>query len=348
MSELGAFSARSSTVGAARLSRPRVIVIAMGALSLAAWFSVAHRSVVALVVATAWCAASIGPRERSLAEIAARGIGFLTRSRWTKVATRRTDESVTIAARGQRRSQLFAFSHHGRLDLSGQDRAFDANVAALLERVASNGGGVVSWHLLSSNDRSTTLIALEPGTRVPQGFSPLNGSVRLTRGSWLFERWRYVRDEAELIAVFSVTSSSAAMGEPVLRTLIPFASHREAAVLVRVSSSSRASSVVGRHTHRWRANVALAALGGFRQRASTESATQLLERREREVALGRALCEVEIFVTVRANTPRALERAARELREDARRVGARLERGDGRHALWFCAQLPGAVGWRAA
>ena len=122
---------------------------------------------------------------------------------------------------------------------------------------------------------------------------------------------------------------------------------RELSVQVRVESAQRAAAVVGRQAHRWRANLALASLAGFRQRATFEATSSRLDERERHVAAGRALAEVALFVVVRAANRSELEERVGELLVDARRSGVRLERGDGRHALWFCAQLPGAPSWRS-
>ena len=304
---------------------------------------------VVLVATGVVCAlGAIGPRENSAAEIVARAATFATRSRWTRVDIEQRGSHVAIGARGWRRAQLFEVRHRGRWDLSGEDRRFDAQFAGTLERVATNGGGAVSWHVHCARERTLSVLALPASVRAPRATQALGDPVRFSNGPWIYERWRYVRDATDVMALFSVVSARTAPHESLLRDLAPFASLRDVAVVVHVVSSSRANSVVGRHAHRWRANLALVALGGFRQRASMDAATVLLDERERDVAAGRALCEVQVFVIVRAKSRAGLDDEVRALRDDARRCGVELRRGDGRHAVWFCAQLPGALGTRSA
>jgi hypothetical protein len=91
----------------------------------------------------------------------------------------------------------------------------------------------------------------------------------------------------------------------------------------------------------------MAGRAGFRRRATFDVATLALERREQAVAAGRGLGRVDAFIVVRAPSRAALEADCRELADDARRAGIVIERGNGRHAEWLCAQLPGGPAWRA-
>lgn len=345
MNEIGPFSPRATAAAALGYSRPRSCCFIGAIVCALGFFSLPGRPLGALLLSVGFMVAVIGPRGRCGAEVFARAVSYLSRSRWTKISVRTNGARCVLSARGRSEVDLYEFVHRGRLDLSGEDRTLDTVMATELERVAGEGGGTLSWHLVSTPDGSTSTLALSAGTRPPRSFISSDGAALRLGGPWLFERWRYVRSATDVLATFSLESSSASRAEPILRAVMPFGCNREASVLIHVTAAQRANSVVGRHSHRWRANVALAALGGFRQRASTDASTHLLEERERDVAVGRALCRVEIFITVRAATKRELEVAASALREDARRVATQLVRGNGRHAVWFCSQLPGAPGW---
>jgi hypothetical protein len=342
MSDLGPFSPHATAAAALGRSRARLATCAVAGVTTTGFFILPARPVGAAIAGALLFGAALGPRDRSGADYLARAASFWARSRWTKVSMTANAQRYNISARGRSEVDLYEFVHRGRLDLSGDDRTLDADIAGLLERVAGEGGGTVTWHLSTRSNCSTSTLAVPAGTRPTRSFMSTDADKVDFSGPWILERWRYLRSAHEVLATFAVESSRAHPTEPVLRALMSFASDRDATVAIHVMAASRANSVVGRHSHRWRANVALANLGGFRQRASTDSATHLLDEREREVAQGRALCQVDIFITLRAPTRRQLEVAALALREDARRAATRLERGNGRHALWFCSQLPGS------
>ncbi len=344
MSDVGPFSAQATSATAIRSARARNVSIGLGSACALGFLVLPGREVVVALMSVACFAGAVGPAQRTGSHCVARLLKYVARSNWTKLSVSSTGQRCTICARGRSEVDLYEFVHRGRLDLSGGDRTLDSDMSALLERMAAEGGGTVTWHLTTSPQGSTSTLALPAGTRPARSHLSSDASAFDVASPWVLERWSYLRNAHEVMAIFSVVASRAQRTESVLRSLMPFGSGREASVVIHVVAAQRSNSVVGRHLHRWRANVALAGLGGFRQRASTDASTQLLSDRERDVALGRALCQVQVFITLRAGTRRELERAALALREDAHRVATRLERGNGRHALWLCAQLPGSPG----
>lgn len=324
-------------------------------LSLVMWIVLSpHRGLFAGVAAVA-AGLGAGVPGSSLADYVVRTAQFLARSRWTPIELSREGATWRLVARGTREFRLVELHHDGRLDLSGEDASLDRDVTRTLERIALNSeASWVTWHLFARRHGATALLALPGDAPTPRLFLPVDES-RLaggvggsaTRAGWLLERWNYVRDDAGVAATFLILTSPATSHEAVLGELMPFGVERDATIAVRVESNARARARAGRQTHRWRANVAMIALGGFRQRASTDAATVSLESRERRVIEGRALLDVAVMVVVRGRTPRELELAATALRRDAARAGARLARGNGRHALWYCAHLFGSPAWNS-
>lgn len=84
---------------------------------------------------------------------------------------------------------------------------------------------------------------------------------------------------------------------------------------------------------------------GFRRSARAERSFQRLAQREGQVASGRALVRLAVYVAVRASTNDELRREVAAVVRATHDAGLRCERGGGRQALWFHYQLPGGLGW---
>ena len=355
MSESNPFAGRTSGTTLWPISSSQTAALAMAIVGATAWIASSRRSMVLLALAIVVAACAAGPRGASVADRAVRVAKFFARSRWTYVSQERASNGATrLSARGSRTTRSYLLEQRGRLDLTGADRRYDTESATLLERIASlESSQFVTWHLACGINRAVITLALPESVRAPSrwrdGASTVSDStgrrVGHERSGWLYERWTHVRDGDGVLACFALISSLAGAHEPVLRDLVGFGSQLEATVVAKVETSRRAAAVAGRAAHRWRANMALVSLGGFRERATMDAASRALVERESAVAHGRALVETAVIVVLRAESRAELARRTQLLSADARRAGARLTRGNGTHALWLCASLPGSPAW---
>ncbi len=349
-SELGPFDAGTSLTSLFDLSWARRATLAVSAGLLLWWILVAPHDPRVLVGVVVTAGVACGPRDRALVDHLHRLLAYVARSRWTYVAMRVENATWSTRARGHAEVVLGELVHRGRLDLSGVDEVIASEFAALMDRVAvADEPRQLSWHVTSDGDGLRTWLAAPASVGLPARWRTLehldaDGPAR--SAGWLYERWRYLRTPRGVAAVLQVRGTTSVAGVGALNALAPYGSSRDVSVVVRVAAASRSSAVVGRQVHRWRANAALASLFGFRHRAAAEITTSLLERRERAVATGTAVGQVDVFVVVRAPTRATLDEHVTALQRDARRVGTTLVRGDGRHAPWFCAHLAGGPGWR--
>lgn len=349
----GPFAGRGAGSSLLSLTRPQGVALGVAAVGAVGWLAVPTHPWALLACVPVVASLAIGADGRSPADHAATALSFLGRSRWTYASVEVVPHGWSTTARGRATCAAHVLEHVGRWDLSGRDDDVAGDLARLLDERASEDSRHVSWHLLGEVDPPVTLLCAPAGATVPKvaARAPRDLAARLIPGcgarGWLYERWRYVRTEGAVSATFALRSVSASSARTRLGALAPVGSRRTLSVHVRVVADRAARAVVGRHAHRLRADLAVASLAGFRRRASAEAATTTLEARERDVAAGHALAHVAVFVTVAAPTRGALERAVTVLRADARRVGAVLERGNGRHAEWLCASLPGSPSWRS-
>jgi hypothetical protein len=330
------------------LSRVQWTCWGVVALAGALWLADHRAGGSALALAVFATALAAGPSGRSLADRLATASAFVARGRWTFVSFVDDGREVVVVGRGKRHGAVSELDHRGRLDLSGRLEELARELAALMERLAAAGvGGRISWHLV--DDRVTILstpLQFAPGgswrpwaaTRTAAAFGCCRGSDR----GWLFERWRYLRTPTDVRCVFEVESLTAQGAAELFRRLAPLNSGRDVAVIVEVLAAAQGERMAGRQAHRWRADQSALTLAGFRHRAAQARRGDQLSRREGAVAEGRALGSLRAFIVVRAPTLSTLDDAVRSLRDDARRFGARVRRGDGRHATWFAATMPGA------
>lgn len=349
----GPFAGRSSGASLLSFTRSQWVALGVGAFGAVTWLALPTHPWALLVAVPVVSSLAIGTDGRSPADRVATALSFLGRSRWTYASVDADARQWVVTARGRATCVAHVLEHVGRWDLSGRDDDLAGDLARLLDERASEDARDVSWHVLGTVDPPVTIVCAAEGAtvpkvtvRAPEGLAASLIPGCVARG-WLYERWRYVRTEGAVIAIFALRSVSSGAARPRLGALAPVGSGRTLSVHVRVVADRAARAAVGRHAHRLRADLAVASLAGFRRRASAEAATTTLDARERDVAAGRALAHVAVFVTVAAATPGALEREVLALRADARRAGAVLERGNGRHTEWLCASLPGSPSWRS-
>jgi hypothetical protein len=364
MSEPGAFAGRASELGALSLTRARWVALASSAALLAGWFTRAAHPVALLALALVVAAAALGPAGRTPLERVSDAAAFLARSRWTQVDLSPVERDGTasgsrwtLRARGHAEVVVGRLAHVGRLDLSGEGAEVARELAVLMDTAATlEEPRRLSWHCYGVSDPPATVLAAPAALAPSARWGPVRADElarwcaagEAPHGAWLLERWRYLRGADEVLAVFAVRASAPGGPADALARLVAPGTGRDLTVSVAVESARAARAVVGRQAHAWRANLALAHVAGFRQRASFELATGVLEARERAVAAGGALGRAAAYVVVRAPSRRALAAATAALTRDARSLGVRLERGDGRHASWFAAQLPGCPSGRLA
>jgi hypothetical protein len=243
--------------------------------------------------------------------------------------------------------------HRGRLDLSGRDESVLRELVNFVERVAAHDGErIVTWSLRDDGDACRTLLAGPSGVAAPWRAGDRADLAAWcghdeTGSSWIYERWSYLRTASGVTAVCAVRSSRAEPARAVLGDLVPFGSSRQVVVRLRVDSPGVARRRAERQSHRWRATLAMASRAGFARRARFDLASGELDDRERSVAGGRALARADVFVVLRARSVSELDGEMASLRRDAASAGLTLERGDGRHARWWRAALPGSPGDRS-
>jgi len=335
------------------LSRAQWAAMSLAALVSASALLDPSRAVPLVMVAVAVGALAIRFAGASCADRLACATAFVTRSRWTRVIAAVSGDEFEMVARGRRRVALEILETRGRLDLSGADAALSSSLAALVERASRLGGDhFVSWHVEHSTFGPRILIARPPtlgglsDAVAVVGQRDLGALTGLGRSdSWVLERWGHLRTSGEVSCVLSVLADGSVAAEAAALVRGPGV---RVSTVVRVISRQRADRVAGRHALRFGADTSLTTRLGFRTRARDRLAASSIERREGDVASGRALTQLSVTVLVSAASPPELEARVRDVTERARRLGLTLRRENGRQATSLCAQLPGAPAWVAS
>jgi hypothetical protein len=296
---------------------------------------------------------------RSVAEWAATAVSYRARSRWITVAVEvpsstageRGGVSVT-SARATATVRGFELEHRGRLDLSGEGSSLVRALGDLIDALAlAPSGQHVSWHVRREGDELVTLLALRGDGAAPPAFCSRDALVAWFVGAvvaertWLLERWRYLRAPYEVVRVLRIRDFTAARDAVVLDRLAWTSSRVGIAVHVAVVESTRARRLAERAVHRSRSDAAMSRGAGFRESARSASDARRLARHEAEVAAGRALVRLGVYVTVHAAGVDELRASVAEVLEVAQAAGLRCERGAGRQGPWHRYQLPGGLGW---
>ncbi len=296
---------------------------------------------------------------RSVAEWVGAAASFLVRSRWITVAVEHPSNiagegagvSVT-SARASVTVRGFELEHRGRLELSGEGAALARALADLVDSLAlAPSDQHVSWHVRRDGDELVTLLAVRGAAAAPLTFRPRDALVAWFAGTtvaertWLLERWRYLRAPGEVLRVVRIRDFTAARDAAVLDRLVWTSARVSIAVHVAVEEATRARRLAERAVHRSRSDAAISRGAGFRESARAASETGRLARRESQIAAGRALVRLGVYVTVHAAGLDELRASVAEVLEVARAAGLRCERGVGRQGPWHRYQLPGGLGW---
>ena len=289
----------------------------------------------------------------SLGEVVATALCYLARSRWNYFTIREFDDDVLLFAPHDVAFRAYELDHRGRLDLSGRDVALAESLMALVDAAsASSEDQHVSQHVMRRGAWATTMLSLPVSTPPPEGWRLRNSlaaqSVHLAGGSSLesYERFTYLRTDAELVRVFRVKDFSAvpeskSLLEHVLRT----SGDVDVAVHVDVVAGAKAQRMAARAVHQMRSDDVTTSAAGFRRAARTSRRFERLAQREVLVANGRALVRLGVFIVVSASSLEQLHHDCAVLWRRAHDGGLRLERGWGHQLDWFRAQLPGGPGW---
>jgi hypothetical protein len=288
----------------------------------------------------------------TVAEFVAIAACFGVRSRWLTVGLERGDEGVHVAARGHATVRAYRLAHVGRLDLAGRDLEHADALARFVDAVASAGEDRhVSLHVRTAPAGAVTMLAIDGDAVPPSEWSRDDALVGPSlevagRHCWLLERWGYVRTRNGPRTVLRVRDYTASTpGHAVLARAQLVSDQLSVSVHAGVVSSTRGLRLVERAVHRHRSDGATSAAAGFRRTARVEHSFERLREREAQVASGRALIRLAVFVTVRSESLAELGAEVVRVRRALHETGLRVERGRGRQAEWYCRQLPGGPGW---
>jgi len=288
----------------------------------------------------------------TVAEFAGVAARFALRPRWLTISVERGDAGVHVAARGRATVRGYRLAHVGRLDLAGRDLESADALARFVDAVASAGEDRhVSLHVRTAPVGPTTLLAIDGDAIPPPEWARDDALVAATADaaghpSWLLERWGYVRTRDGVRAVLRVRDFTAsAPGHAVLGGAQLASDQICVAVHAAVVSSTCGLRLAERAVHRHRSDGATSAAAGFRRTARVEHSFERLREREAQVAAGRALVCLAVFVTVRAESLGELGAEVVRVRRALHESGLRADRGRGRQAEWYCRQLPGGPGW---
>jgi hypothetical protein len=282
------------------------------------------------------------------------GLGFFVRSHWSVISAIEFGHDIALWAKGDVAFRAYELVHRGRLDLSGRDVANADALSALADAAsAMRAGQHFSEHVFCRNDHRSTLLALPLEVPAPDGWIKGNELARRvigldddTTSLRLLERPSYLRAPDQLLRVyrvrdFNAVPSAQGLLDQVLKSPTPL----DLALHVDIVCGARAQRLSARAVHQVGSDDATARAAGFRRSARSLRNYDRLAQREALVASGRALLRVAVFLMVRASSLDELQVRGDALWRHAHDAGLRLERGYGRQARWYMAQLPGGPGW---
>ena len=162
----------------------------------------------------------------------------------------------------------------------------------------------------------------------------------------LLERFSYLRAPEQLLRVYRVRDFNSVPSERgLLDQVLKSSTPLDLALHVDIVSGARAQRLSARAVHQVSSDDTTARAVGFRRTARSLRNYDRLAQRETLVASGRALLRVAVYLMVRASSLDELQQRGDALWRQAHDAGLRLERGFGRQARWYRAQLPGGPGW---
>ncbi len=290
---------------------------------------------------------------RTIGEHAMAALGYLARRHWVVVTTLESGDDVALWADGDVAFRGFTLEHRGRLDLSGRDVGDARALAVLVDAAgAARGRQHLSWHVATAVDGTATALFLPLAAAPPEQWRPTRGLVGRLVGlaegapsASFLERFTYLRGPDHVLRVFRVSDFSAVARAALLEGALRAGDRADVAVHVDVVGAERSHRLAARAAHRVDSDDETSRAFGFRRSARTARSLERLSQREELVAAGRALVRLAVFVVVRAPTLDALGPRSAAVWREAHDAGLRLERGRGRQASWFRAQLPGGPGW---
>jgi hypothetical protein len=281
-------------------------------------------------------------------------LGYFVRSHWSVISALEFGEEIALWANGEVAFCGYELVHRGRLDLSGRDVANAEALTALADAAsATRAGQHFSEHVFRRDDQQSTLLALPLGVPVPDGWKKGNDLARRVIGLnddatslRLLERFTYLRTPEQLLRLyrvrdFNAVPSDRGLLDQVLKSSTPL----DLALHVDIVSGARAQRLSARAVHQVGSDDATSRAAGFRRTARSIRNYDRLAQREALVASGRALLRVAVFLMVRASSLDELQKRGDALWRHAHDAGLRLERGGGRQARWYRAQLPGGMSW---
>ncbi len=286
----------------------------------------------------------------SAGEVVAIALGYLGRGHRHVVGGLVLDGEVLVWAD---RAPAWALAghelaHHGRLDLNGADLEGARTLASAIDAASVGGDRVVTVHVTPA-PTPRTLLATAPGSAPPEGWAPAPAALVAALGlgegreTVLYERPRHLRGADGVRRVFRVRDfSGVAPGSALLERALRAETPVQVSVRYEVVGARRGTRLASRAAHRVDADDAVGRALGFRRSARAARSMARLAQREAEVARGRSLVRVAVYLCVRAHDLDELERRAAALWRHAHESGLRLESGVGRQAAWHRAALPGA------
>lgn len=345
---LGEADARARLIG---LAPHQVIAPLAGVALLAASLLGGSERILSAIAGLALVVAAIPiAGGLSVAEVAGVALGYLGRSHSHVVGGLALDGEDLIWSD---RAPGWALAgcelgHRGRLDLTGADVEAARALAGAIDAASAGGDRVVTVHVTPAPSRRT-LLATPPGAGPPQGWTSAPGALVASLGlgegrdALYYERPTHLRGTNGVTRVyrvrdFSAVAPGAALLERALRADTPHA----LSVRYEVVGARRATRLASRAAHRVDADDAVGRALGFRRSARAARSMARLAQREVEVARGRSLVRVAVYLVVSARDLDELHRRSVALWRHAHESGLRLDAGVGRQATWHRAALPGA------
>ena len=307
------------------------------------------RSLGEVVLAAALAAGALPIGTETLGGAVGTAVAFGLRRRWTRLTVARVADRVVVEGRATLGLNAYVLAHRGRLDLNGQDHRVAAQLAAFVEAAASadRRDTSLSVHVCRTGARATTVLVTPAGAGAPPGWDRDDDALYAVASarrptSWWLERWWYVRSDDEVACVLRVGDLRGSSRDALLGGLQGLGEDVTLSIqATAVGGSERARRVAERAVHRQRSDHATSAAAGFRSTARTQLVEARAQRREAEVAAGRALLRLRVYVTLRASSCTALRDARETALRRARDAGIRLERGGGRQGPWLADQVAG-------
>ncbi len=273
---------------------------------------------------------------------------YALRRRWSRLTVVDVGGQVIVESRDASAVHGFVLQHRGRLDLNGQDHRIASRLAAFVDAAAADGGERgYSMHVCRRGTTKSTVLLAPAGSTAPAGWDRDDGAVfaatAARRGtSWWLERWWYLRTDDHVACVLRLRDLRVSSHGALLAGLQDLGETATLSVHVTAVGADRARRVAERAVHRQRSDRATTVAAGFRTTARLERIEARAQRREVDVAAGRALMRLRVYVTLRAASWPALRDARDAAVRRAADGGLRLERGGGRQSNWRTDQLTGA------